>query len=136
MKPVIGLLCQLGIRVIYLDDMLIMAETQEMAKCHAAMTVNLLESLGFTVNYQKSVLLPTTTIEFLGFLVDSKTLTLSLPKGQDKESEKSMSVNFRQPTAINTTTFPNFGLPKRPPFRQSSLHQFIFGTYKSTRTKP
>jgi hypothetical protein len=88
MKPVIGLLRQLGIRVIiYLDDMLIMAETQEMDKCHAATTVNLLESLGFTINYQKSVLIPTTTIEFLGFLVDSKTLTLSLPKEKIKKAK-------------------------------------------------
>ena len=89
MKPVIGLLRQLGIRIIvYLDDMLIMAQTQEMAKCHATTTINLLESLGFTVNYQKSVLIPSTTIEFLGFLVDSKTLTLSLPKEKIKKAKK------------------------------------------------
>ncbi len=37
-----------------------------------------------------------------------KNLDFISSKGQDKETEKSMSVNLRQPTAINTTTF---GLP-------------------------
>ena len=70
MKPLTGLLRQLLTRVeIYPDDMLITAETHELANCHAATTVNLLESLGFTI------IPPSTAIEFLGFLVDSKTLT-------------------------------------------------------------
>ena len=40
-----------------------------------------------------------------------KNLDFISSKGEDKESQKSMSVNSRQPTAINTTTFPTFGLP-------------------------
>lgn len=86
MKPVVGLLRQLGIRiVIYLDDILVMAQTQEeMAKCHATTTINLLESLGFTVNYQKSVLIPSTTIEFLGFLL--KNFDFISSNGEDKEN--------------------------------------------------
>ena len=67
--------------------MLIIAKTHELANCHAATTVNLLESLGFTINSQKSILTPS-TIEFLGFLVDSKTLTLSLPKEKIKKAKK------------------------------------------------
>ena len=73
---------------LYLEDMPIMSQTQEMAKCHATTIVNLIESLGLTVNYHKSVLIPSTTIEFLGFLVDSKTLTLSLPKEMIKKAKK------------------------------------------------
>ena len=89
MKPAVGLLRQLGIRiVIYLDDMMIMSRTQEVAKYHAMTAVNLLENLGFTINYQKSALVPTTSIEFLGFLVDSTTLTLSLPKEKIKKAKK------------------------------------------------
>ena len=89
MKPVVGLLRQLGIRVIvYLDDMLIMAASLDLAKCHAVTAVNLLEGLGFTINYQKSVLTPTRQIEFLGFLVDSVAMTLSLPKEKIKKAKK------------------------------------------------
>ena len=80
MKPVVGALRQRGIRlIIYLDDLLIMAETHDQALHHAASTLNLLEGLGFLVNYQKSQLLPSQKIEFLGFLIDSNTMTLQLP---------------------------------------------------------
>ncbi len=58
MKPVVGALWQLGIRlIIYLDDILITSESYDIALHHAASTLNLLEGLGFIVNYQKSQLL-------------------------------------------------------------------------------
>ena len=80
MKPVVGALRQRGIHlIIYLDDLLIMAESHDQALHHAASTLNLLEGLGFIVNYQKSQLLPSQKIEFLGFLIDSNTMTLQLP---------------------------------------------------------
>jgi hypothetical protein len=78
MKPVVALLR--GIRlIIYLDDILIMAESQDLVLHHAASVLNLLESLGFLVNYKKSLLVPSQQIEFLGLLIDSKALTLQLP---------------------------------------------------------
>ena len=46
---------------------------------HAASALNLLESACFVVNYHKSQLIPSQQIEFLGFLVDSVTLSLQLP---------------------------------------------------------
>ena len=80
MKPVVAALRHQGIRlVIYLDDILIMAESQALALHHAASTLNLLEGLGFIVNYKKSQLVPCQKIEFLGFLIDSTSLTLQLP---------------------------------------------------------
>jgi hypothetical protein len=42
--------------------------------------VNLLEGLGFLINNQKSVLQPTQSIDFLGYAINSVTMTLSLPK--------------------------------------------------------
>ena len=80
MKPVVAMLRQRGVRlIIYLDDMLIMAESTSLALHHAASALNLLESLGFVVNYHKSQLIRSQQIEFLGFLVDSGTLSLQLP---------------------------------------------------------
>lgn len=71
----------MGIRVIvYLDDLLILAESHELARSHVTLALNLLESLEFSVNFEKSVLTPATSIEFLGFTVNSLTLTLSLPR--------------------------------------------------------
>jgi len=46
MKPVVGLLRQLGIRlVVYLDDMLIMAQSRDLAR-HASTALDLLQGLG------------------------------------------------------------------------------------------
>ena len=93
LKPVIGLLRKQGIRlIIYLDDFLLMASTKETLSYHVTLTVTLLEMLGFVVNYQKSHLNPTQSIEFLGFHINSIMLTISLPldkvKGIRKECQK------------------------------------------------
>ena len=65
--------------IIYLDDILIMAETETLAKQYAQTTCNLLETLGFVINFQKSILIPSKEMEFLGFLVGSQTMALALP---------------------------------------------------------
>ena len=41
-------------------------------------TVKLLQSLGFTIYPEKSVLKPTQKLTFLGFALNSKTITLTL----------------------------------------------------------
>ena len=43
-----------------------------------AQTVELLRNLGFTIDANKSVLTPTQSIEFLGFIIDSRTMTVTL----------------------------------------------------------
>ena len=75
MKPVVAQLQKQGIRlIIYLDDILIMAKTETLAKLYAQTTCNLLESLGFVINFQKSIFVPSKEMEFLGFLIDSRTM--------------------------------------------------------------
>ena len=69
----VGLLRKMGIRcVIYLDDILIMNEDKELARQMTWAAIDLLESLGFLVNHQKSVLEPTQELTFLGFVLDSR----------------------------------------------------------------
>ena len=76
----------MGIRVIvYPDNLLILAESHELAKSHVTLALNLLESLEFSVNVEESVLTPTTSIEFLGFSANSLTLTLSLPRDKTEK---------------------------------------------------
>ena len=80
MKPVVAMLRQRGVPlIIYLDDMLIMAESASLVLLHAASALNLLESLRFVINYKKSQLTPSQQIEFLGFLIDSVASSLQLP---------------------------------------------------------
>lgn len=83
LKPVMTYLCSKGVRcVIYIDDILLMPQSEEAPRNQTALTLNLLEALGFLVNYPKSQLQPTQTIEFLGFQVDSKLGCLSLPEAK------------------------------------------------------
>ena len=53
LKPVMAYLSSKGVHsVIYINDILLMAQTEERVLDHTAMTLNLLEALGFLVNYQ------------------------------------------------------------------------------------
>ena len=86
LKPIAAQLRQLGVRmIVYIDDILILAESKELARDHAIGLVYLLENLGFAVSKAKCQLEPTQTIEFLGFSVDSLTQELSLPSGKVKK---------------------------------------------------
>ena len=44
--------------------------------------IHLLENLGFVISLTKSQLKPTQTLEFLGFIVDTKNMILALPQGK------------------------------------------------------
>ena len=71
-RPVVAILRSIGLRVIiYIDDILIMADTPTMAREHTAGLIFLLENLGFIINYPKSLLTPTQELNFLGFLINS-----------------------------------------------------------------
>ncbi len=80
LKPLIARLRALGIRlIIYLDDILIMGSSREETIDHVRITINLLQSVGFLISWEKSVLFPSQTIEYLGLDIDSRVLTLALP---------------------------------------------------------
>ena len=67
MKVPLSYLRELGVIIIaYLDDILIIAHSYEKCLTDTKMTVKLLQELGFVVNFIKSVLTPTQTIEHLG----------------------------------------------------------------------
>ena len=60
----------------YIDDSLLISDTAEHCSKNVNETINLLSELGFTINYEKSVLIPAHSIKFLGFVVDSNTMTI------------------------------------------------------------
>lgn len=75
-----AVLREMGVRLImYIDDMLIMGESETLVKDYAAGVIYLLENLGFVINYPKSVLEPRRTMDFLGFQVDTSSMELKLP---------------------------------------------------------
>ena len=99
LKPVAAQLRQLGVRlIVYIDDILLLAESKELARDHVIGLAYLLENLGFVVSKSKCVLEPTQTIEFLGFTVCSVQQELSLPSGKIKKirSETRHLLELRQ----------------------------------------
>ena len=63
---------------IYLDDMLLLGRSIKDVLIAIDMVIFLLQHLGFVINLIKSILTPSQKIEFLGLLVDSLNISLSL----------------------------------------------------------
>ena len=83
MKPVVAFIHSKGILIIiYLDDILLAARTYHECLCQTNFAIDLLESLGFRINREKSQLIPSQHIPFLDFVVDSTTMTIGLPLGK------------------------------------------------------
>ena len=80
-KPIAAYLRKRGIQIIVcLDDFLILGSSIEESKANTQLTLDLLQWLGFTINWEKSVLVPTQSLTFLGLSIDSQTMLLSLPE--------------------------------------------------------
>ena len=63
----------------YLDDILICSRSFQEACIHRDKTLSVLSSLGFQINWDKSLLIPSQNILHLGYLWDSKSMSISLP---------------------------------------------------------
>ena len=72
-----------------IDDSLLLGETFEICFKNIRATVALLRELGFTIHPEKSVLVPTQQIIFLGFVIDSVKMTIAL-----NEERKQSITNF------------------------------------------
>ena len=86
LKPVVAALRRSGIWiVVYLDDFLTLNKSKEGAERDFARVVEILEKCGFLINWEKSVGAAAQEREFLGLLINSKELSLSLlPKKVDQ----------------------------------------------------
>ncbi|MCG7879447.1 MAG: reverse transcriptase domain-containing protein [Candidatus Thiodiazotropha endolucinida] len=72
LKPVYAWFRQQGMRCsYYIDDSLNMNKDSAVCQSNTLTMVETLESLGFTVNYKKSSLIPSQRIVFFGFIIDT-----------------------------------------------------------------
>ena len=125
LKPVVAWLRGQGLRlIIYLDDILIMASCVELVKQHKQITIRLLESLGFLINYDKSMLIPTQTIQFLGLLIHSKQMLFILPETKTTSIRKACQqlVNKQRPTIREVSRVPGLLEFCRPVVWSAPLH--------------
>ena len=91
LKVPLTVLRRLMIRLVaYLDDFLIMGRTKEEAIQARDSVLYLLQMLGFTINWEKSVLQPTQEVEFLGMQTNSVSMSVWLPK---EKTQKLLSLS-------------------------------------------
>jgi hypothetical protein len=89
LKPIVSFLRQRGVRlVIYLDDILIIGHSKESAEEAVCQVFHLFVSLGFVIHEEKSIMVPTQSLEYIGLGIDTISMTFSLPsKKLDKLKE-------------------------------------------------
>ena len=79
LKPVFATLREQGYEsVIYVDDSLLQGETFQECLDNIMATLECLESLGFVIHPDKSIFIPTQEIIFLGFIINTRDMTVRL----------------------------------------------------------
>ena len=76
----------------YITDLFTCSPSYVKCKQNIKCSFNLLESLGFIVHPEKSLFVPTRCIEYLGFVLNSQSMTNSL---SDVKKEKNQIVVLR-----------------------------------------
>ena len=91
--------------MIYIDDILILGPTKKQCEASVAAVRDILKDLGAIVNEKKSIFTPSQTIEFLGFLLDSRTMTIEAPAKKIKNTRKSVMrlLKTKTPGVIQVT---------------------------------
>lgn len=87
LKPVAAYLRKIGIRlIIYLDNFLILGSSLEESRANTQLILDLLQQLGFAINWENSVLDPTQSLTSLGFSINLLTRSFSLPEKNNNNS--------------------------------------------------
>ena len=80
LKPVFALFLSLGIRCsYYIDDSINMHREKQVCEANARFMYNKLDSLGYVINDEKSVLTASQRIKYFGFILDSVLFMVFLP---------------------------------------------------------
>lgn len=110
-----------GCRVlVYLDDFLLVNQDQSRLYLQAAEAVRHLEHLGWKINRQKSVLVPTQDLEYLGIRWQTAVNTMSLPVNRRQSINKSLDrslgesrINLQKlQSLLGQLNFANFVIPR------------------------
>jgi len=82
----------------YLDDIWLMGLDENLCKINVSITLKMLSKLGFMINIEKSSLVPSKRIEYLGFIFDSSYMTLELPSRKKRKILSECSAAIRNKT--------------------------------------
>ena len=96
MMAVVNFLRVQGVQIwVYLDDFLLIAENPEILRRHVDLTVQLLDSLGLTINLEKSELNPVQVLTYLGFNLDLQGGFIQIPPQKLAKVQKEL-VNLQR----------------------------------------
>lgn len=99
MKVIFAHIRRLGISAFYyIDDSLLEADCVEKCFNQSQIIISMMSDLGFYINYEKSSLIPSTRVVYLGHLIDSVEFKVYLP---DEKIEKILKACSDVLTAIS-----------------------------------
>ena len=84
--------------ICYIDDLLILGHSPSQVRSSVAYMANLLRLLVFCINFKKSELVPTTSIEFLGFVLNSVEMSITLTQAKASKIADLAREILAQPT--------------------------------------
>ncbi len=80
LKPLLAYLREQGVLILnYIDDLLIVARSRAQCLLHLQWTLDLFHRVGFSIHPEKGQLSPSRRVKFLGFIIDSQSMTVELP---------------------------------------------------------
>ena len=92
LNPVFGYLRKNGHECFqYIDDSFIVAESYKKCKHSVDQVKSVLQSLGFIVHEDKSIVKPVTSLKFLGFELNSQNMTVSLTEDKIQKFRRASS---------------------------------------------
>ena len=98
MKPVVAFLRERGIRlIIHLDDLLIISSSLQSLTAQINLIQELFQALGLVINKNKSHMVPTQEMVFLGFHLSSIAMTISLPQEKIKKIKQEAACLLKKP---------------------------------------
>ena len=115
----------LGFKVLgYSDDWILAAQTRLLCLKQSRFLVTFLQKLGFRINLEKSSLAPSQIKEWLGFVIDSRSMTISLPQKKiDNLIEKAQDLKAgMRVTLREISQFLGLCNSSKPAVLQAPLH--------------
>ena len=110
-KPIAQYLRSQGIRVLfYLDDILILSDSESSAQTKAQNAISLLRKIGFSLNRETADMTPRKYSTYLGLQWDTHRMSVCLPEGKVQEI-CTAAVNLRSRAFLGRMAFAAYAVP-------------------------
>ena len=137
MKPVFSTLRTSGHTITgYIDDTLLIASSPDNLRASVHATKDLLKTLGFALNYEKSVFEPSTSMTYLGFCINSKQMTVTLNEEKVKGIAEACEalIHIESDTIRNISKVIGMIVATFPAVDVGPLHYYRMMERQKTRT--